>query len=330
MKKIALTLIGCFGMLCSYAQQTPEELFNLGLAAEEAKNYEKAFNYYRQSAEMGNVWAQSNLGYCYGHGLGVEQDYEQAVYWYRLSAGQGDCFAQNNLGWSYEHGLGGLEKNPQMAKYWYTKAAEQGLTLAQSNLGNAYYNDGDYDNAINWYGKIAESAESENEVQWALSMLGTSYFKSRDYDKAFEYWTKAADKGRQYAAIGVGVCYRDGRSVPADAAKALSIFEKVYKEGIAIEEKGWEASEKDPEDTWRDGHDLAARAARQICYCYYKGVGVKKDWEKAAEYYLFYDAAAMVYLLGYDDVFLPESAYEDMKRDLTKTRYYIDNYERSY
>ena len=52
-------------------------------------DYEKAAEYYRLSADLGNPDGQECLGYLYLEGLGVEQSREKAVELYKLAA-EGD------------------------------------------------------------------------------------------------------------------------------------------------------------------------------------------------------------------------------------------------
>jgi TPR repeat protein len=44
----------------------------------------------RRAAEQGDARAQSQLGWFYGSGTGVEQNYAEAVKWYRMAAEQGN------------------------------------------------------------------------------------------------------------------------------------------------------------------------------------------------------------------------------------------------
>jgi TPR repeat protein len=67
--------------------------------------------------------AQSNLGYMYGKGEGVEKDAVQAVSWFRKAAVQGVAEAQNNLGSMYNKGEG-VQQNSQEAARWFRMAAD--------------------------------------------------------------------------------------------------------------------------------------------------------------------------------------------------------------
>ena len=84
----------------------------------------------RALALMGNADAQTNLGFAYYNGEGVEQDYAEAVEWWRLAAEQGDAVAQYNLGYAYRNGEG-VEQDFVEAVKWWQMAAEQGDEIAK-------------------------------------------------------------------------------------------------------------------------------------------------------------------------------------------------------
>src|SRR5258706_591209 len=55
-----------------------------------------AAQWYRLSADQGNIAAQNNLGSLYEKGQGVPQDLVQSVVWYSLAAAQGNPNAARN------------------------------------------------------------------------------------------------------------------------------------------------------------------------------------------------------------------------------------------
>ena len=57
----------------------------------------RAFPFYSQAAQQGNVIAQYNLGLMYHNGRGTPQNDNMAIYWWRKAAEQGDEDAKNNL-----------------------------------------------------------------------------------------------------------------------------------------------------------------------------------------------------------------------------------------
>jgi TPR repeat protein len=119
--------------------------------------------------------AQSALGEAYAYGNGVAQDYGQAAAWYRKAADLGNAYAQRDLGDLYynggvikfvdapgggkrgirDDGGGDFPKDYSLAATWYRKAAEQGDEYSQNSLGILYDNGQgvpqDYAEAYFWY-----------------------------------------------------------------------------------------------------------------------------------------------------------------------------------
>jgi len=89
------------------------------------EDYREAVQWYTESAEQGDKYAQYSLGLMYQKGEGVSQDYKEAVRWYAKSAGQGFCIAQYNLGVMYDNGQGVPQDSIQAYK-WYCLSAAQG------------------------------------------------------------------------------------------------------------------------------------------------------------------------------------------------------------
>ncbi len=111
--------------------------FSAGLDALDRGDYATALRIFRQLADQGDAFAQTNLGIMYEEGQGVTQDYETAVRWYRKAADQGSALAQTNLGLMYSKGQSVAQDYAATVR-WYRKAADQGYAYAQYNLGFMY------------------------------------------------------------------------------------------------------------------------------------------------------------------------------------------------
>ncbi|MEZ2603008.1 tetratricopeptide repeat protein [Kluyvera intermedia] len=79
------------------------------------------------NAESGDMKAQTDLGYIYGNGEGVEQDNRKAIYWYDKAARQGYMTAQNNLSVLYLEGTDELPQDYKQACSWFSVAFFNGL-----------------------------------------------------------------------------------------------------------------------------------------------------------------------------------------------------------
>lgn len=111
--------------------------FQLGRAYSAGKRYKLAIKTYEIAAERGNADAQSNLGFMYEHGQGVDKNDQKAAKLYRQAAEQGDMVGQYNLGLSYFFGRG-VPEDENQSVIWFTRSAEGGYSNARYRVGNAY------------------------------------------------------------------------------------------------------------------------------------------------------------------------------------------------
>ncbi len=74
-----------------------------------------------------------NLGYLYEEGKGVAQDYEKALEWYRKGADLGNAAAESGLAGMYRDGKG-VAKDLKKAIELYRRSAEHGNKYAEKEL----------------------------------------------------------------------------------------------------------------------------------------------------------------------------------------------------
>lgn len=117
--------------------------YHIGIGT--TKNIDEAFKYYKQAAEMGNIFAQNSLGQRYLKGEGTTKDIEKAIFWFEKAASQEDDIAARNLGDCYNYGNGGVPRDIKKALKWYAKAAKPGDVYVVSGRKLINYNMVDYD-----------------------------------------------------------------------------------------------------------------------------------------------------------------------------------------
>lgn len=104
-------------------------LYGRGIGVEQSPN---KVRYWRgRAAENGQPEAQYWTGYTYLYGQGEEKDFEKAYDWYKKSAEGGYVNAMSILGALYTEYVKDLER----AKYWYSKAAKKGHAYANFKMG---------------------------------------------------------------------------------------------------------------------------------------------------------------------------------------------------
>src|SRR3990167_4605427 len=97
------------------------------------KDNKRAFYYFKQAADKGDLAAQNELGYMYAAGQGVPRNYGKAFIYYHQAADQGLASAQYNLGLLYLNGLGTPVSTPK-ALEWFKRSANSGFEPASMAL----------------------------------------------------------------------------------------------------------------------------------------------------------------------------------------------------
>ena len=88
--------------MVTYAEERSETtLFELGelfdRGEQRQRDYEQAFNWYRQAAQKGSRRAQHRLASMYARGQGVEQSMPQAYAWCKVAVFQNSKHARRKL-----------------------------------------------------------------------------------------------------------------------------------------------------------------------------------------------------------------------------------------
>lgn len=138
--------------------------FLLGDVLARTEQFEKAFEYLSQAAELGFHEAYVKIGQLYANGLGVEKDEKKAFDYYSLAYNKGKVIAVFKLGEAYRYGYG-TEVNYEKAMQLYEEAAEQGHTFAMISLGEMYHAgegcEKDDEKAIALFKQAAENGDKE-------------------------------------------------------------------------------------------------------------------------------------------------------------------------
>ncbi|CAG8632906.1 2275_t:CDS:2 [Ambispora gerdemannii] len=128
-------------------------------------DHSMAFNSYRFAAESSNdAFAQNQLGYCYRDGLGTIGSSEKAFEWFKKSAERGHICGMRTLADHYYNGWG-YEQNFRRAFFWYSKAYSNGNSRAIQGLFNChekgYGTQRDMHKALYW-------AKKDQLIHWSF------------------------------------------------------------------------------------------------------------------------------------------------------------------
>ncbi|PKK65907.1 kinase-like protein [Rhizophagus irregularis] len=116
-------------------------IYDLALMCKDInKDYDRAFELFKKSAEGKYSHGIMMLGRCYDNGIGTKIDkqkanelYQRAVKMYQKAARSGDAVAQYYLAYMYKNGKR-VNKNIDEAIYWYKQSADQKYKDAQDKL----------------------------------------------------------------------------------------------------------------------------------------------------------------------------------------------------
>lgn len=122
-------------------QNNSEALFNLGVYYTLDKiNYEKAFDLFLQSSNLGNIKAKSNLATMYFLGLGNDKNYKEGQKLILDAANGGDALAKLNIGLYYYEGKFGFEKDKDISRKWLEESCSMKEEKACTSLKELFKN----------------------------------------------------------------------------------------------------------------------------------------------------------------------------------------------
>lgn len=195
--------------------------FNQGYAAFQEKKYIEAINWYKKSAEKGEIASMYNLGSMYSKGQGVVSNYSEAYNWFKKAADKGLAIAMKDVGTMHYMGFGVVKDETEALK-WFHKAAENGDIDAMVFLSDMYwFGNGtkqDVKTAKEWLYKAAEKGDTlsvhfKNKIEKGnrsgIDELnkGKTFYTQKNYLEAEAWLAKAADKNNVEAMHLLGKVY---------------------------------------------------------------------------------------------------------------------------
>ncbi|MBQ6827290.1 MAG: SEL1-like repeat protein, partial [Thermoguttaceae bacterium] len=196
-------------------------------------------------ADKGNdSLAAVTLAELYDEGKGVEKDVEKATEFYRRGANLGNAAAKNALARRYAEGIG-VEKSLREAERWFAaadnrkerfevclQAANEGEKWAPYFVGQCYEkNDGvrmDLKAMAYWYRRGAEMEDLKAMRAYAYC-CEYGYGVKLDYEEMLRLYRKGAELGHGMSAVGMGVCYEEGKGVEIDLGESAKWYAQAMK-----------------------------------------------------------------------------------------------------
>ena len=317
--------------------------FRVGFCYLEMQQFDKALDWLEKARAQSHPKAAYNIAWMYGFAKGVAQDESKWVKYTKESAILGFVSAQYNLGGAYYYGWHDLEENYDEAFKWLSKAANtvpdvpartKLIARAQFLVGECYdYGRGVEENkeiAYQWYKKASDAGHVESHALVGDAYRYAWYGFKEDKDKAFKLYEKGAKAGDGYAQLQLGSCYEDGDGTLAIKKDAFIWYKKAaendmiaakcyvgrcYAYGIGTNPNPAEGIK------WlKEAADEGNSEALDILgYIYFEGIAGKVDYNKAIEY--FQQAADADYWSAYHDmaqVYLKQKKYVEAAKTLKK------------
>jgi hypothetical protein len=174
------------------------------------------------------------VGWCHEQGIGTIKDNEKAFYWYKKSAESDDPVGQAHLGICYLTGVG-TEHDEKEGKRWLTSAAQGKSALGLYKLGHhnhyctAELRTPDSERtAFECFQRAAEMNHLPSQME-----LGNCYTlgvgTSTDSKKGFQCMLKAAEEGFADAQYWVGWWYEIGKGTHKNVKKAREWYARAAK-----------------------------------------------------------------------------------------------------
>lgn len=244
------------------------------LTAYHHADFETALRIWRKWAEKEDTEAMRKIAICYDDGYGVEKDDQKALEWYRKAAELGDAEAIYRIGSYYHWDVYDYEE----ALEWYKKAAALGHAEAMLRIGQLYsdgdgveQNDeesarwrsdyfktsvkaGDYTTEVTIIGcegtelfEWCRSAAAKNNMA-AMMHLGDyyeyesedeeddedAYLKKADYKEALKWYQKAAELGFGNAMWKMAEIYSGQWEAYKNLDEALRWCRKTAESGVTL------------------------------------------------------------------------------------------------
>lgn len=191
------------------------------------------------------------LGKMYENGMGTEQDYEKAMEFYENSAARENEYAAFSLGNMYllEKGIEYTEENRQeMIKtglHYMKMAADKefpyaAYTYAKKHETESFLKESIPDGERNRYYSIAmkgfEEMLKEREDDFLLYRLGTMHYEGQGTEKsqeeALKYFQRSAELNNANAQYALGKTYSDKESGHYDLKKAVENLQKAAEQDL--------------------------------------------------------------------------------------------------
>jgi TPR repeat protein len=246
------------------------------------------------AAMLGDVYAQSTLGFHQLWRGQLPEEQSLGVQWLTAAAEQDHKYAIYNVGEAYLRGRG-TAQNTQLAVRWYEKGIALGSADCQSALGYLYFTGRGVQEDETKAHELFQLASVQGDT-WGTYLLGVSYAGghgvTKDLKVALDCFLQAAEKNDPSSTFKVGRAFLLGEGIEKNKGAAVKWLRQAARLGSSdahvylglmlvygdgVEENPAEAAK------WfrKAADDNDPRALRELGLLYAKGNGVEKDLAEA-------------------------------------------------
>ena len=161
-----------------------------------SESIQRAYEWFKRSAEGGNPWAMSNLARMYRDEDTIGVDLEQAETWFLKSAEAGNYQAMANLGEHFASGNGGVI-DFQKASFWYSRAVLGPFDPWIANNAAWFFSTVEDESlmkpelSVNLMLRVI----STREIYYEFDTLAAAYAAQGDFDSAIIAQQRALEMG---------------------------------------------------------------------------------------------------------------------------------------
>lgn len=295
--------------------QDPEDIknFTSSLSSSEEQDYipysaDVLDNKKAEALQNNDSVAMYAIGMMYAQAVNVNKDFTQAREWFLQAAklGNSDSMIQLARISALDKEISGFERNDEEVRKWIEQAVRNKNPKAYVEIGRMYEIGFIYEinipKAIKFYQLAAQVGNTD-----AYAKLATIFLFGKGVDKDIR-------KAINYLRILKKLTSNEGVKKQVDEYLAQIYFE------LALEQKNGKAKYQFFHLAWDHGNKKAADA---IADMYFEGIGVKKDYLKALEWYeqsaTKFESAYALERIG----FMYLQAPGDVERDYQKAMGYF-------
>jgi len=270
---------------------------------ENPPDYAQAKSWLERAVQGGSADGNTELGWMYETGSGVNKDLAKALGMFNEAARRGSAEGMYFVGLAYYNGLG-VPTDHAAACQWFIRAGSYSDPDGEMQAGFCYYNgtgvEANHETAFNWFVDAGQAGSVDARV-YVADMLERGDGFNQDSAGAVQWYQAAAEQGDVYAMTELGAHLRLGKGAAWNEAVAMQWFLKAAQRGYVPAETslaiGYENGLGQDSGQGRQDYQQAAfwfeKAANQddgyaqlnLGVMYEKGWGVTQNLERAKQLY---------------------------------------------